>query len=135
MDEVLGAVDRVDREGVLGRDVAVQRRRVGRGALLAEDERAGYAADSSRVRIASDSWSAIVTRSPGFFSITSPSASERNRGVMTSAATAFIRSSTCWVSTPPPFHTGAPPGHPVRPCAVPAHAELARGLAWANGRW
>ena len=39
MDEVLGAVDRVDRERVLGLDVAVEGGRVGRGALLAEDER------------------------------------------------------------------------------------------------
>ena len=103
VDEVLGAVDRVDGEGVVGRAEprpAARRRRAWpprRGPA-----RPGRPRDSASVISTSASRSATVTRSPGFFSSIWSSSSDRNRGLMTSSATSCSRVSTSSVSTRPP---------------------------------
>src|SRR5699024_10397817 len=61
----------------------------------------GYADRRARVISTSASWSATVTRSPGFFSLTWLPRRVRKRGLITCSATSWSRASTSRVSTSP----------------------------------
>ncbi len=71
------------------------------------------AASASVIRT-SASWSATVTRSPGFFSVIWSSVRVRNRGLMTSSATSCSSWRISWVFTRERLAVEPLPGHELR---------------------